>query len=60
MDAGQILVAVLTSAAVSWLIWVEIRSRRNNAAQSASPFPKAVESEAGEERLSPPSKRARR
>ena len=51
MDAGQILVAVLTSAAVGWLIWVEMHSRRNAAAQSASQSPKAAESDASEERV---------
>lgn len=60
MDAGQILVAVLTSAAVGWLIWVEMHSRRNTAAQSTSQSPKAAESDASEERVPPLSRRGRR
>ena len=35
MDAGHILVAVLTSAAVGWLVWVEVHSRQNATLQSA-------------------------
>lgn len=33
MDASHILVGALTAIAFSWLVWVEIRSRRNTAAQ---------------------------
>jgi hypothetical protein len=33
MDASQILVAVLTAFAVGWLVWAELRSRRNVAAE---------------------------
>lgn len=33
MDASQILVAVLTAFAVGWLVWAELRSRRNIAAE---------------------------
>jgi hypothetical protein len=60
MDAGQILVAVLTSAAVGWLIWVEVHSRRNAAAQSARLPAEAADSKAGEEGVSTISSRARR
>lgn len=35
MDAAEILVAVLTAAAVGWLVWVEIRCRRSQANQTA-------------------------
>jgi len=52
MDAGQILVAVLTSAAVGWLIWVEIHSRRNAATQRTSQPPEGAGSNAREERAS--------
>jgi hypothetical protein len=45
MDAGYILVAVLTSAAVAWLVWVEIHSRRNAALQTARELPEAPESQ---------------
>lgn len=34
MDAGHILVAVLTTAAVGWLVWVEINCRRNHSKQT--------------------------
>jgi hypothetical protein len=61
MDAGEILVAVLTSAAVGWLIWVEIHSRRNAAAQSVSQPPIAAETRAtSEERVPPLSRPVRR
>jgi hypothetical protein len=33
MVAGYILVGVMTAAAVSWLVWVELHSRRNEAKQ---------------------------
>lgn len=49
MDAGHILVAVMTSAAVAWLAWVEVRSRRNAAMQSAGTSSEAAESSADEE-----------
>ena len=48
MDAGHILVAVMTSAAVAWLVWVEVRSRRNAAVQSAGESSEAAESSADE------------
>ena len=50
MDAGYILVAVLTSAAVAWLVWVEIHSRRNAALQTARKLPEAPESTANGDR----------
>jgi hypothetical protein len=31
MNAEQILVAALTVAAVGWLVWAELHSRRNRA-----------------------------
>jgi hypothetical protein len=34
MDAGHILVAVLTTAAVGWLVWVEFNCRRNHTKQT--------------------------
>ena len=33
MVAGYILVGVMTAAAVYWLVWVELHSRRNQAKQ---------------------------
>ena len=36
MDAGHILVAVLTTAAVGWLVWVELNCRRNRTEQTAN------------------------
>jgi hypothetical protein len=36
MDAGHIMVAVLTTAAVGLAIWAEIHSRRNPAVQNNS------------------------
>jgi hypothetical protein len=50
MDAANILVGVLTSAAVGWLIWVEIHSRRNAALQSAQESQERTESKSKEER----------
>jgi hypothetical protein len=50
MDAGHILVAVLTSAAVAWLVWVEVRSRRNAAVQSAQESGQAAEPITNEDR----------
>jgi len=35
MDAGHILVGVLTSAAVGWLVWAELNSRRNTLQENA-------------------------
>lgn len=32
MNAEEILVAVLVMAAVAWLVWAELHSRRNTAA----------------------------
>jgi hypothetical protein len=34
MDAAHILVAVLTTAAVGWLVWVEFQCRRNRVKQT--------------------------
>jgi len=34
MDAAHILVAVLTTAAVGWLVWVEFQCRRNPVKQT--------------------------
>jgi len=36
MDAAHILVAVLTTAAVGWLVWVEFQCRRNRVKQTTS------------------------
>jgi len=36
MDASQVLVAVLTAFAIGWLVWAELRSRRNVAAETNS------------------------
>jgi len=51
MDAADTLVTVLTSAAVGWLVWVEVRSRRNtatgNAQQLLKPGETKVNLEAG-------------
>jgi ferric-dicitrate binding protein FerR (iron transport regulator) len=51
MDAADTLVAVLTSAAVGWLVWVEVRSRRNtatgNAQQLSEPDETTVNLDAG-------------
>ncbi len=47
MDAGHILVGVLTSAAVGWLVWAELNSRRNSSAADAR---KADQAEAGREK----------
>lgn len=33
MDVSHIVVGGFTSVAVAWMIWAEIRSRRNSAAQ---------------------------
>jgi len=33
MDASHILVGGLTAISIALLVWIEIRSRRNNAAQ---------------------------
>jgi len=49
--AANILVSVLTAAAVAWLIWAEMNSRRNAARQNA-----AVPVEAADGDL-PPSRR---
>lgn len=35
MGPEYILVGVLTSAAVGWLVWAEINSRRNTARENA-------------------------
>lgn len=34
--AANILVGVMTAAAVAWLIWAEMNSRRNTARQNAT------------------------
>ena len=44
MDAGNIMVAVLTTAAVGFAIWAEIHSRRNQAAHDTSGSTEAAES----------------
>jgi hypothetical protein len=50
MDAGHILVAVLTSAAIALLVWAEVHSRRNAAMQSAQESQDAPESKTKEDR----------
>lgn len=43
MNAEEILVAVLVMAAIAWLVWAELHSRRNTAAdkkKSVSAAPK--------------------
>ena len=45
MDAGHILVGVLTSAAVGWLVWAEMKSRRNTVRKNAG---KAGQAEAAD------------
>jgi hypothetical protein len=37
VDVSHILVAGLTGMSVALLVWVEVRSRRNRAAQSENP-----------------------
>jgi uncharacterized membrane protein YccC len=32
MDASEILVAVMVAAAVAWLVWAELHTRRNRRA----------------------------
>jgi hypothetical protein len=44
MDAGHIMVAVLTTAAMGLAMWAEIHSRRNQAAQNTSGSTEAAES----------------
>jgi len=44
MDAGHILVGVLTSAAIGWLVWAEMNSRRNSSRADAR---KGDQAEAG-------------
>ena len=44
MDASEILVAVMIAAAIAWLVWAELHSRRNRRAsqkeeRSAGPKP---------------------
>jgi hypothetical protein len=51
MDAANILVMVLTSAAVGWLIWVEIHSRRN---RTDEPARQPVESAAANQNCTAP------
>ena len=43
MDAGHIMVAVLTTASVGLAIWAEIHSRRKQAAQNAGGLTEAAE-----------------
>ena len=50
MDAGHILVAVLTSAAIALLVWAEVHSRRNTAMQSAHESQEAPEWKTKEDR----------
>lgn len=60
MDAGHILVAVLTSAAAGWLIWVEVHCRHNMAAQKAKGCSSAAELKSVETHIMPsrPTERA--
>ncbi len=60
MDAGHILVAVLTSAAIALLVWAEVHSRRNAAMQSAQESQEAPESKNQEGRQIIAATRARR
>ena len=32
MDASEILVAIMITAAIAWLVWAELHSRRNRRA----------------------------
>lgn len=46
MDASEILVAVMITAAIAWLVWAELHSRRNRRAsqqQAKAAGPKAIE-----------------
>jgi hypothetical protein len=43
MDVSHILVGVLTAIAFAWLVWAEIRSRRNSAATPENPVGTALE-----------------
>lgn len=60
MDAGHILVGVMTSAAVGWLIWLDLHSRRNTAAQKAQEASAAAELTSTEDHNITPGKRAKR
>jgi uncharacterized membrane protein YccC len=46
MDASEILVAIMITAAVAWLVWAELHSRRNRRASQKtveSAGPKALD-----------------
>ena len=45
MDASEILVAVMIAAAVAWLVWAELHTRRNRASdkQAESDRSKSLE-----------------
>ncbi len=45
MDASHILVGGLTAITIAWLLWIEIHSRRNNAAHSQQQNVPAIPSE---------------
>ena len=45
MNAEEILVAVLVLAAVAWLVWAELHSRRNTAAGKKKPVSAAPKEE---------------
>jgi len=48
MDAGHIMVAVLTTAALALAVWAEIHSRRNAPERSASELEKMAKPDAQE------------
>lgn len=37
MDASHIVVGALTAVTVGFLVWIEVHSRRNRAAEKAAP-----------------------
>jgi hypothetical protein len=39
MDASHVLVGGLTAISITLLVWIEVRSRRNSAAQEQNPVP---------------------
>jgi len=43
MDVSHILVGILTAIAFAWLVWAEIRSRRNSAAKAENTMETASE-----------------
>ena len=48
MNVEQILVAVMTMAAVAWLVWAELQSRRNSAAKQKKPAVSPIEEQQSE------------